>query len=180
MKNIVFIFILFLNILNSYAQYYKQYNWDEKPTYEHNLKSNQSSISIFDKNIVEFLSGKFSNSVIKYETHHYKIKVFDNNSITKFSNIIIPLNEVLNLIDIKVRVVDVEGNLIEFDKKSISELDDFENSSNYKNFNLTGVKINSIIEVMYTLEKQYNIHGNKILQKRDGNNFNHFNIIILF
>jgi len=40
-----------------------------------------------------------------------------------------------------------------------------ENSSNYKNFNLTGVKINSIIEVMYTLEKQYNIHGNKILQK---------------
>jgi len=73
--------------------------------------------------------------------------------------------EVINLIDIKVRIVDVEGNLIEFDKKSIIELDDFENSSNYKNFNLTGVKINSTIEVMYTLEKQYNIHGNKIFQK---------------
>ena len=114
MKNIVFIFILFLNILNSYAQYYKQYNWDEKPNYEQNLKSNQSSIGIFDKNIVEFLSGKFSNSVIKYETHHYKIKVFDSNSVIKFSNIIIPMNEVINLIDIKVRVVDVEGDLIEF------------------------------------------------------------------
>ncbi len=165
MKNIVFIFILFFISFNSYSQYYKEYNWTEKPIYEENLKSNQSSISIFDKSIVEFLSGKFSNSVLKYETHHYKIKVFDDNSVIKFSSIIIPMAEVINLIDIKVRIVDVEGNLIEFDKKSIVELDDFENSSNYKNFNLTGVKINSTIEVMYTLEKQYNIHGNKILQK---------------
>ena len=165
MKNIVFIFILFLNCFNSHAQYYKEYNWNEKPTYENRLNNNQSSIGIFDKNIVEFLSGKFSNSVIKYETHHYKIKVFDSNSVIKFSNIIIPMNEVINLIDIKVRVVDEEGNLIEFDNKSISELDDFENLPNYKNFNLTGVKINSTIEVLYTLEKQYNIHGNKILQK---------------
>ena len=165
MKNIVFIFILFLNSFNSHAQYYKEYNWNEKPTYENRLNNNQSSIGIFDKNIVEFLSGKFSNSVIKYETHHYKIKVFDSNSVIKFSNIIIPMNEVINLIDIKVRVVDEEGNLIEFDNKSISELDDFENLPNYKNFNLTGVKINSTIEVLYTLEKQYNIHGNKILQK---------------
>jgi len=164
-KNIVFIFILFLNSFNSHAQYYKEYNWNEKPTYENRLNNNQSSIGIFDKNIVEFLSGKFSNSVIKYETHHYKIKVFDSNSVIKFSNIIIPMNEVINLIDIKVRVVDEEGNLIEFDNKSISELDDFENLPNYKNFNLTGVKINSTIEVLYTLEKQYNIHGNKILQK---------------
>ncbi len=165
MKNIVFIFILFLNSFNSHAQYYEGYNWNEKPTYENRLNNNQSSIGIFDKNIVEFLSGKFSNSVIKYETHHYKIKVFDSNSVIKFSNIIIPMNEVINLIDIKVRVVDEEGNLIEFDNKSISELDDFENLPNYKNFNLTGVKINSTIEVLYTLEKQYNIHGNKILQK---------------
>ena len=30
MKNIVFIIILFTNIINSYSQYYKNYNWEKQ------------------------------------------------------------------------------------------------------------------------------------------------------
>ena len=89
----------------------------------------------------------------------------NDKGVSKHSNIIIPMNEVINLIDIKVRIIDENGELSEFDNNTISELDDFENSANFKNFHLAGVKTNSTIEVLYTLEKQYNIHGNKILQK---------------
>ncbi len=167
MKNIVFIIILFTYTINSYSQYYKDYNWEKEPNIVDIAVDNinDSSVGIFEKTIVEFISGKFSNSIIKYETHHYQIKVLNDKGISRHSNIVIPMNEVINLIDIKVRIVNENGELSEFDSKTISELDDFESSANFKNFHLTGVKNNSTIEVLYTLEKQYNIHGNKILQK---------------
>ena len=167
MKNIVFIIILFTYTINSYSQYYKDYKWEKKPNIVDIAidNINDSSVGIFEKTIVEFISGKFSNSIIKYETHHYQIKVLNDKGISRHSNIVIPMNEVINLIDIKVRIVNENGELSEFDSKTISELDDFESSANFKNFHLTGVKNNSTIEVLYTLEKQYNIHGNKILQK---------------
>ena len=167
MKNIVFIIILFTYTINSYSQYYKDYNWEKEPNIVDIAVDNinDSSVGIFEKTIVEFISGKFSNTIIKYETHHYQIKVLNDKDISRHSNIIIPMNEVINLVDIKVRIVNENGELSEFDSKTISELDDFESSANFKNFHLAGVKNNSTIEVLYTLEKQYNIHGNKILQK---------------
>ena len=167
MKNIVFIIILFTYTINSYSQYYKDYNWEKEPNIVDIAVDNinDSSVGIFEKTIVEFISGKFSNTIIKYETHHYQIKVLNDKDISRHSNIIIPMNEVINLVDIKVRIVNENGELSEFDSKTISELDDFESSANFKTFHLAGVKNNSTIEVLYTLEKQYNIHGNKILQK---------------
>lgn len=167
MKNIVFIIILFTYTINSYSQYYKDYNWEKEPNIVDIAVDNinDSSVGIFEKTIVEFISGKFSNTIIKYETHHYQIKVLNDKGISRHSNIVIPMNEVINLIDIKVRIVNENGELSEFDSKTISKLDDFESSANFKNFHLAGVKNNSTIEVLYTLEKQYNIHGNKILQK---------------
>lgn len=167
MKNIVFIIILFTYTINSYSQYYKDYNWEKEPNIVDIAVDNinDSSVGIFEKTIVEFISGKFSNTIIKYETHHYQIKVLNDKGISRHSNIVIPMNEVINLIDIKVRIVNENGELSEFDSKTISKLDDFESSANFKTFHLAGVKNNSTIEVLYTLEKQYNIHGNKILQK---------------
>ncbi len=167
MKNIVFIIILFTYTINSYSQYYKDYNWEKEPNIVDIAVDNinDSSVGIFEKTIVEFISGKFSNTIIKYETHHYQIKVLNDKDISRHSNIIIPMDEVINLVYIKVRIVNENGELSEFDSKTISELDDFESSENFKTFHLAGVKNNSTIEVLYTLEKQYNIHGNKILQK---------------
>ena len=167
MKNIVFIIILFTYTISSYSQYYKNYSWKEEVDIvdveaDH---MNESSIGVFEKTIVEFVSGKFSNTILKYETHHYQIKVLNNKGVSKHSNIVIPMNEVTNLKDIRVRIIDENGELSEFDNNTINELGDSESSVNFKNFHLAGVKTNSTIEVLYTLEKQYNIHGNKILQK---------------
>ena len=167
MKNIIFIIILFTYTLSSYSQFYKDYSWEEEANIvdlEATLM-NESSIGVFEKTIVEFISGKFSNTIIKYETHHYQIKVLNDKGVSKHSNIIIPMNEVTNLKDIKVRIIDENGQLSEFDNNTINELGDFESSVNFKNFHLAGLNDNSTIEVLYTLEKQYNIHGNKILQK---------------
>ena len=167
MKNIVFIIILFTYTISSYSQYYKNYSWKEEvDTVDVEADHmNESSVGVFEKTIVEFVSGKFSNTILKYETHHYQIKVLNDKGVSKHSNIVIPMNEVTNLKDIRVRIIDENGELSEFDNNTINELGDFESSVNFKNFHLAGVKTNSTIEVLYTLEKQYNIHGNKILQK---------------
>ena len=159
MKNIVFIIILFTYTLSSYSQFYKDYRWEEEANIvdlEATLM-NESSIGVFEKTIVEFISGKFSNTIIKYETHHYQIKVLNDKGVSKHSNIIIPMNEVTNLKDIKVRIIDENGQLSEFDNNTINELGYFESSVNFKNFHLAGLNDNSTIEVLYTLEKQYNI-----------------------
>ena len=167
MKNIVFIIILFTYTISSYSQYYKNYSWKEEvDTVDVEADHmNESSVGVFEKTIVEFISGKFSNTILKYETHHYQIKVLNDKGVSKHSNIVIPMNEVTNLIDIRVRIIDENGKLSEYDNNIISEIDDFESSVNFENFHLGGIKTNSTIEVLYTLEKQYNIHGNKILQK---------------
>ncbi|MBC8300976.1 MAG: DUF3857 domain-containing protein [Pelagibacterales bacterium] len=167
MKNIVFIIILFTYTISSYSQYYKDYSWKEEvDTVDvEAAHMNESSVGVFEKTIIEFVSGKFSNTILKYETHHYQIKVLNNKGVSKHSNIVIPMNEVTNLKDIRVRIIDENGELSEFDNNTINELGDSESSVNFKNFHLAGVKTNSTIEVLYTLEKQYNIHGNKILQK---------------
>ena len=167
MKNIVFIIILFTYTISSYSQYYKNYSWKEEvDTVDVEADHmNESSVGVFEKTIVEFVSGKFSNTILKYETHHYQIKVLNDKGVSKHSNIVIPMNEVTNLKDIRVRIIDENGKLSEYDNNIISEIDDFESSVNFENFHLAGVKTNSTIEVLYTLEKQYNIHGNKILQK---------------
>ncbi len=167
MKNIVFIIILFTNTINSYSQYYKNYNWenDNFLVYSEENYKNESSVGFFDNTIIEIISGKFSNSIIKYVTNHYKIKMLDEFGVSKHSNILIPMNEVVNFRDIKVRITDENGEIIEFDKKQMEELHFFEDSPNYKNFQINGIKENSTIEVLYTLEKLYNIHDNKILQK---------------
>ena len=167
MKNIVFIIILFTYTISSYSQSYKNYSWKEEvDTVDVEADHmNESSVGVFEKTIVEFVSGKFSNTILKYETHHYQIKVLNDKGVSKHSNIVIPMNEVTNLKDIRVRIIDENGELSEFDNNTINELGDSESSVNFKNFHLAGVKTNSTIEVLYTLEKQYNIHGNKILQK---------------
>ncbi|MEO2056558.1 MAG: hypothetical protein ABGW66_03660, partial [Flavobacteriaceae bacterium] len=123
MKNIVFIIILFTYTINSYSQYYKDYNWEKEPNIVDIAVDNinDSSVGIFEKTIVEFISGKFSNTIIKYETHHYQIKVLNDKDISRHSNIIIPMDEVINLVYIKVRIVNENGELSEFDSKTISE-----------------------------------------------------------
>ena len=128
MKNIVFIIILFTYTISSYSQYYKNYSWKEEvDTVDVEADHmNESSVGVFEKTIVEFISGKFSNTILKYETHHYQTKVLNDKGVSKHSNIIIPMNEVINLIDIKVRIIDENGELSEFDNNTISELDDFE------------------------------------------------------
>ena len=133
MKNIVFIIILFTYTISSYSQYYEDYSWEEEANAVdiEATHMNESSVRVFEKTIVEFISGKFSNTILKYETHHYQTKVLNDKGVSKHSNIIIPMNEVINLIDIKVRIIDENGELSEFDNNTISELDDFENSSNF-------------------------------------------------
>ena len=80
MKNIVFIIILFTNIINSYSQYYKNYNWEKQSLLidsEGNYK-NESSVGFFDNTIIEIVSGKFSNSIIKYVLCLYALCIMND------------------------------------------------------------------------------------------------------
>ena len=49
-----------------------------------------------------------------------------------------------------------KNNNINALRKQMEELHFFEDSPNYKNFQINGIKENSTIEVLYTLEKLYN------------------------
>ena len=124
MKNIVFIIILFTYTISSYSQYYKDYSWKEEvDTVDvEAAHMNESSVGVFEKTIIEFVSGKFSNTILKYETHHYQIKVLNDTGVSKHSNIIIPMNEVTNLKDIRVRIIDENGELSEFDNNTIKTM----------------------------------------------------------
>ncbi len=160
-----FLLIKFLLVFissNSFSQSYLNIDWDDTIT---DLVSSEFDLyGIFNNHYVEYLKSKFSDEVYIYETHHMKTKI---NKISDDSNkeILISKINVSEILDIKSRVISEESTKIyDFShmKKMINETASNENYNYYK---IPGIKEQDVVEVMYTVKKNFNFNGNKIIEE---------------
>ena len=161
------VFILLIASTNCYAQYYKTYDWD-KEAKRHQLSSTDletPSIGILKKNIVEYSKSLFSEQTLKsFETQHTIVRVNNDKGISRHNTVYIPMYAVKEVIDIKARTISPDGSVTLLNKDNIKEVKNVEEYGDFKIFAIEGVEKNSEIEVLYTVEKQYDMHGTETIQ----------------
>jgi hypothetical protein len=162
----LFIFILLFSTINSFSQYYKIYDWEEKPQLHELTESenNESSIAILKKNIVEFGKSKITDKMRIFETTHTIIRVNDDKGINTHNQVYIPMRRVKKLKYIKARTVAKDGKITNLDENNIKQIENVEEYGNFQIFAIEGVENGSEIEVMYTVEKEYSPFGTENLQ----------------
>jgi len=158
--------ILFFTITNCLAQYHKTYNWNESPVI-HELtmeEKNKASVGILKKHIVEYAESLFGNQLKIYETEHLITHVNNDEGIARHNTVYIPMGEVIRVLDIKARTINSEGKVVVLNKDNIKEVENVEEYGDFKIFAIEGVEKNSEIEILYTVEKEYDMHGQQQLQ----------------
>ncbi len=161
-KKIFFTIILIITFLNSFSQSYKIIDWDDKTV---NLKSSDDDLQgIFSNHYIEYYKSKFSEDVHVYETHHMKTKI---NKITDESNneILISKINVSEIIDVKSKVINKDS----IKTYGFNEMKEMINTStsteNYNYYKIPGINEQDIVEIIYTVKKDFNFNGNKIIEE---------------
>jgi Domain of Unknown Function with PDB structure (DUF3857) len=160
------IFILLIATTNSFAQHYKTYDWKENPKL-HDLTLAElklASVGILEKNIVEYEQSMFSQNLNSYETTHTITRVNNEKGISRHNTVYIPMRNVKKVIDIKARTINADGKIMLLNRDNIKEVNNVEEYGDFKIFAIEGVEKNSEIEVLYTIEKEYDMHGTETLQ----------------
>ena len=159
---------LFLGILlivfsvNSFSQSYLNINWDDKTvdleTSDHDLQG------IFSNHYVEYFNSKFSDEVYIYETHHMKTKI---NKITDDSNndIFISKINVSEIVDVKSKIINDDTTATYGFEEMKKMIDKSTSSENYNYYKIPGIKEQDIVEVIYTVKRDFNFNGNKIIEE---------------
>jgi len=160
-----FLFLRFLLIVlsvNSFSQSYLNINWDDKTG---DLKtSNHDLQGVFSNHYVEYFNSKFSDEVYIYETHHMKTKI---NKITDDSNndIFISKINVSEIVDVKSKIIN-DDTIATYGFEEMKKMIDKSTSSeNYNYYKIPGIKEKDIVEVIYTVKRDFNFNGNKIIEE---------------
>ena len=160
------LFVLIIVTTNSFAQHYKTYDWEENPKL-HELSPaelKEASVGILEKYIVEYSKSIFTQDLNSYETTHSITRVNNEKGISRHNTVYIPMYEVKKVIDIKARTINSEGKVTLLNKDNIKEVNNVEEYGDFKIFAIEGVEKNSEVEVLYTVEKEYDMHGTETLQ----------------
>jgi hypothetical protein len=158
--------ILLFATTNCFAQFYKTYDWNEKPELHEITASEQkeSSVGILKKHIVEYKNSLFEQELISFETIHKITRVNDEKGLSMHNTVYIPMYGVKNVIDIKARTINSKGEVVLLNKDNIKEINNVKEYGDFKIFAIEGGEKNSEIEVLYTVEKEYDMHGTETLQ----------------
>ena len=155
-------FLLIVVSVNSFSQSYLNINWDNKigdlKTSDHDLQG------IFSNHYVEYFNSKFSDEVYIYETHHMKTKI---NKITDDSNneIFISKINVSEIIDVKSKIINDDTTAIYGFEQMKKMINKSTSSENYNYYKIPGIKEQDIVEVIYTVKRDFNFNGNKIIEE---------------
>ena len=155
-------FLLIVVSVNSFSQSYLNINWDNKIG---DLKTSDDDLQgIFSNHYVEYFNSKFSDEVYIYETHHMKTKI---NKITDDSNneIFISKINVSEIVDVKSKIINDDTTVTYGFEEMKKMINKSTSSENYNYYKIPGVKEQDIVEVIYTVKRDFNFNGNKIIEE---------------
>ena len=161
-KFLVLKILLIVSYFNTYSQSYLNIDWDSDKTIS--FPSDNDLYGIFNNHYVEYFKSKFTEEVYVYETRHTKTKINRINNPLDNEIIISKIN-VSEIVDVRAKIINQDTIIsYSFDemKKMINRDDSDENYNNYK---LPNLDEGDIVEIMYTVKKDFNFNGNKIIEE---------------
>ena len=161
-KFLVLKILLIVSYFNTYSQSYLNIDWDSDKTIL--FPSDNDLYGIFNNHYVEYFKSKFTEEVYVYETRHTKTKINKINNPLDNEIIISKIN-VSEIVDVRAKIIN-QDTIISYGfdemKKMINSDDSDENYNNYK---LPNLDEGDIVEIMYTVKKDFNFNGNKIIEE---------------
>ena len=161
-KFLVLKILLIVSYFNTYSQSYLNIDWDSDKTIL--FPSDNDLYGIFNNHYVEYFKSKFTEEVYVYETRHTKTKINRINNPLDNEIIISKIN-VSEIVDVRAKIIN-QDTIISYGfdemKKMINSDDSDENYNNYK---LPNLDEGDIVEIMYTVKKDFNFNGNKIIEE---------------
>lgn len=133
--------------------------WAEKPGIStisaENMKENV--VGVFMDERYEYFYDPEGNLLSNHVIHR-RFRLNNDEAINKFNKLSVSLAGVMEVVDIRARVIKPDGNIIEFNKSNIKEIRDEESRDNYKIFAIDGIEKGDDIEYL-------------IIQKMTASNF---------
>ena len=161
-KFLVLKILLIVSYFNTYSQSYLNIDWDSDKTIS--FPSDNDLYGIFNNHYVEYFKSKFTEEVYVYETRHTKTKINRINNPLDNEIIISKIN-VSEIVDVRAKIIN-QDTIISYSfeemKKMINSNDSDEN---YNNYILPNLDEGDIVEIMYTVKKDFNFNGNKIIEE---------------
>ncbi len=149
-KSISFIFLLLSAFVM--ANENKQV-WDARPEFSAVLPeyTDEKVVGIFMKEDYEYIYSEEGDFQC-IQTIHKKFRLNTDNAINNFNKISVSLADVVELIDLKARVIKPDGKVVDFDEKNIKEVQDEESGNSMKIFAIDGIIKGDDIEY-YVIKK---------------------------
>ena len=123
--------------------------WVEKPEVSivnvENEKENVIGISMDER--YEFFYTE-AGDLQMIHTMHRRLRLNTDEAVNNFNKLSVPLFNVVELIEIKARVIKPDTKVIEFDKSNIKEIIDEESRKNFKIFAIDGIEKGDDIEYL--------------------------------
>lgn len=175
----ILIFISVIISFNSQAQLteFGNYNWESKPkiSIPDSSVAGKRTCLLFEKHISEI----YVNHDQRFEelnVYHLQVKVETLDALTSYSQLYIPVNNVIKIEKIRARFISKNGVVVELPQESIKEVSNLENKGNFKLFAIEGAEVGGVIEYFYILRKTFNPFGSIIAQS----NIPKYNYELLF
>ena len=155
-------FLLVIFCVNSFSQSYLNIDWSKDKTTSYN--SENELYGIFNNHYVEYFKSKFSEEVSIYETHHMKTKI---NKIIDDSNneIFISKINVSEIVDVKSKIINNDTTVTYGFNEMKKMINKSTSDENYNYYKIPGIKEQDIVEVIYTVKKDFDFNGNKIIEE---------------
>lgn len=166
MKHILII-LLFVSALRLTAQTeFSNYSWNTFPPKHQTdtIKSQDGTVILLERRITEI----YLNSENFFEelfVLHKKVKVETNQAVDEQNKIYIPVQDVIDIVNIQARFISATGKITNLPKESIKEVENLENQGNYKTFAVEGVETGGQIEYFYTLKRKFSAYKSVFVQE---------------
>lgn len=160
--NLLFIILFFTQITTSQTKlFFKEYNWEETPSYTIDEGTEDHIIALKDKIATEFYFE--DDGLVEYFLEHKVLWLNSDEKIEAYNKVYLPYNASSELKINKARVITKEGAILELDDSKILTAEDEETGKNYKYFAFEGVTKGSFIEYYYVVKRFPRYSGNSVI-----------------
>ena len=154
--------ILIVFVGSLFSQSYSSIEWDKEKSISY--PSDNNLYGIFNNHYVEYVKSEFSEEVSVYDTRHFKTKINKINNLSDNEIIISKINN-SEIVDIRSKIIS-QDTIVSYGFSEMKKMiNDSESNENYDFYRIPSIKDGDIVEVMYTVKKEFNFNGNKIIEE---------------
>lgn len=147
------------------APEFEGYNWTTFPSAKEidTVKAVSGSVITLERHITDVYANK-EDIFEEISIFHRKIRVLTHEAVNDYNKIYVPVNNVIEILDIRARFISPEGKITELPKESIHQVENLENKGDFKAFAIEGAETGGEIEYYYKLRKKYGPYGTQVIQ----------------